>query len=607
MEERIKRLEAQVVELVRKIDLLERRITALSESPDVLPKPPPDELTPPAVAAEPSGAWSVSQGFEDLLDRHRIVHLAGLASLVLAGAIILRNVTISSPVPLAAGASLGLAYCAFLLFVADRKLRAGFTLHGDVFTILAVLLLEVLLVEVTRKEGGFSRETGYAVLLASLAAFSFLVIRRRRVVPFNVGLLATIAAGVAIGGRPFLHPWFAGILIAVIVAARFGMAQNGWRGARWAPELLSLLYLGALGIFGRASATGDFPHLVHARPIVARSIVSGLFALLVLFAVAVALFRPRRLDECEATMAILGALVAPAATVGIVLALPGGDLALGAVIAGLALLFYVVAGISYIKHGAESGSFYPLTAIAVIYSIASLAILVGWSPILGVAYVGLALALAVFASRYGKRSISFQAHLLTFLSFVVLAATAIRLAPPEGAEGTVEIWLPAAGFLTVLVFARLRTFRQTGERFSLSSLSVQSVALILILAAGGIEILVGALPAVHALGRLLVAPADLAGSTALWYTSQTILLVAGASTPLAFGLWRSLGGVTVLGAALMTVGGLKLFLFDAFRVPGGYLVISSAVFGVALIVSSFLYRRHRGLGGTRSPHEPEAS
>lgn len=603
MEERLRRLEGQVEELVRKIDLLERRITTLSESPDVLPRPPPDEPTPPAVAAEPSGAWSVSQGFEDLLDRHRIVHLAGLVSLVLAGAIILRNVTISSPVPLAAGASLGLAYCAFLLFVADRKLRAGFMLHGDVFTILAVLLLEVLLVEVTRKEGGFSRETGYAVLLASLAAFSFLVIRRRRVVPFNVGLLATIAAGVAIGGRPFLHPWFAGILIAVIVAARIGMAQNGWRGARWAPELLSLLYLGALGLFGRAAAAGDFPHLVHARPVVALSIVSAFFALLVLFAVAVALFRPRRLDECEATMAILGALVAPVATVGIVLALPGGELALGAVIAGLALLFYVVAGISYIEHGAESGSFYPLTAIAVIYSIASLAILVGWSPILGVAYVGLALALAVFASRYGKRSISFQAHLLTFLSFFVLAATAIRLAPPEGAEGAVEIWLPAAGALTVIVFARLRTFRRTGERFSLSSLSVQSVALILILAAGGIEILVGALPAVHALGRLLVAPADLAGSTALWYTSQTILLVAGASTTLAFGLWRSLGGVTVLGAALMIVGGLKLFLFDAFRVPGGHLVISSTVFGGALIVSSFLYRRNRGLGEERTPGE----
>ena len=66
---------------------------------------------------------------------------------------------------------------------------------------------------------------------------------------------------------------------------------------------------------------------------------------------------------------------------------------------------------------------------------------------------------------------------------------------------------------------------------------------------------------------------------------------------LVVGLRRRWMGSTGLAVALTALAAVKLFLYDAFRVGAPFLVASSVSFGVALMLSSFIYRRHRGLAG----------
>ena len=260
------------------------------------------------------------------------------------------------------------------------------------------------------------------------------------------------------------------------------------------------------------------------------------------------------------------------------------------------MLFYAAASHSYVRYGAESRTFYALSAIAFLYTLACTPLLLGGAgPALGATYQALALVLAVIAARLGKRSLSFQAYVMTFLALLVLAATAVSLAPPgkDAAAGGAAVWLLATGAGTVAVFVRLRSFRRPGEAFSLQRLSVRSTALVLVLAAGVFELFAGTLPFAYSLACRIV-PHQTGEREALWLTVQTLLFITGALGILAVGIRLRLAGATFLGVVFMAGGGLKLLLLDAIRVPATYLVCSAAVFGLSLIASSVLHRRSRG-------------
>ncbi|MHC4471686.1 MAG: hypothetical protein ACYS99_12060 [Planctomycetota bacterium] len=124
---------------------------------------------------------------------------------------------------------------------------------------------------------------------------------------------------------------------------------------------------------------------------------------------------------------------------------------------------------------------------------------------------------------------------------------------------------------------------------------------VLILASGVLLLLAGALPHLFVLGHLGVrlAPGEEA-RTAQWCTLITALLAIGSLGSLATGVRLRVEGTVPIAVALMGLAGLKLFFFDAMRVPPSHLVCSASVFGVALILCSFLYRRHRGLPPPRA-------
>ena len=256
-----------------RLDRLERRLARLEDRFSTLarhagsqfPAEEPAEPDTPSVSgvadtqarSDSTSPRVIGTDVEDLIARHGLVTLAGLSSLVLAGAVVLRILTLNSPVPLTVGASIGLAYCLGLFCAADHLIRRGRPLYGDTFATISVLVLGSLLVEVTRLPHGFTRETAYGILAALFGVYSAGSILRRRVVPFSIGLLAAPLAGLAIGGVPFHHPALVGILGIAVLAASHGMSRNGWASPRLIPGILSFLYLVVLIFLAATVAMND--------------------------------------------------------------------------------------------------------------------------------------------------------------------------------------------------------------------------------------------------------------------------------------------------------------------------------------------------------------
>jgi len=602
MGETIDRLERRIAEMEGRLSVIARQVEILTgeKGQEERGAAAATETAGARVGnvAEPATPWAIGKDVERIIAHHGLVVLAGLSSLIMAGAVVLRVLTLKSPLPVTVGATAGLVFCVGLLFVADRMLRRGRTLYGDTFATLSVLILGSLLVEVARLPHGFTREAAYAILATIFGFYSVGSILRGRVVPFSIGLLAAPLAGLAIGGVPFHHPLFASILGIAILAAHFGMSRNGWEPPRLIPGVLSVLYLIVLIFLSASAARRDLPQHALASPVSSIGIFALFFVLYTGSAARVALFRPRRFDAFEITMAVATALLVFSGVASVLTASPSGAILCGAVGGGAALMFYGVAVQSYVKHGAESGSFYPLTAIAFLYAMASFALLFGVGPRLGMAYQGLALGLALFAARYGKRSISFQAFCLTFAAFGVMLFTAFEFHSPESPAGggsSPAVWLLATGAFAAATFATLR--RDPAPTRGLTT------ALVLVLAAGTVELLAGALGTIYPVaGRILGVTTD-TDAGGLFSTCQTLLLIFGALLILVATIRFRLGAVLALSVALMGIAGLKLFAFDAFRVPAPHLICSTSVFGIALIVSSILYRRYRGLTSTEIPGE----
>lgn len=604
MTDRLDGLERRVDELTRRVDTLSLRVASLLPAPPpAAPSLPPAFDGPPAASrparedasgttgtADPDD-WTIGREFERLVAEHGLVFLSGLVCLVLAGAMVLRLVTMETRMSIATGALLGLGYCALLLVVAERKLRAGARLHGDTYAILAILILDVLLVEATHRSGGIGREFAYGVLGASLVALGWLAISKGRAIPYLAGLVAAPVAGIAIGGRPFSHPLFAGILALAVLGGHSAHRRRGWAWGRWWPGIASLLYLPLFGLIAAMAARRDLPAHRFAEPPWALAVFAAFFLLLVVPPAVAAVGRERRLDGYEITTAVAGAVVCLEGTAGVLLARPGGDLIAGGVGGALALVFYGTAAACFVRHGAQSGGFYALSAIAFLALLGSLPLLLGPGTPLAVAAAALAFGLAIVASRLDKRSLSFQAHVLAFFAFAVALFGEMRFSAPSATGLPVLL----TGALTVAVFERLRSFVPPGERFSLTRPRASATALVLVLACGTLEVVAGgaaaAWPALDALADATAA----ADRTGLWHTFLTICFVAGAFATLVAGVRLRQGEVVLLAVALFGFAGLKLAVYDATHTGGHLVAVSAGVFGLVLLGSSVVYRRSRGL------------
>ena len=194
MGETIDRLERRIAEMEGRLSVIARQVEILTgeKGQEERGAAAATEMAGARVgnAAEPATPWSIGKDVERIIAHHGLVVLAGLSSLIMAGAVVLRVLTLKSPLPVTVGATVGLVFCVGLLFVADRMFRRGRTLYGDTFATLSVLILGSLLVEVARLPHGFTREAAYAILAAIFGFYSVGSILRGRVVPFSIGLLA---------------------------------------------------------------------------------------------------------------------------------------------------------------------------------------------------------------------------------------------------------------------------------------------------------------------------------------------------------------------------------------------------------------------------------
>jgi hypothetical protein len=361
---------------------------------------------------------------------------------------------------------------------------------------------------------------------------------------------------------------------------------------------MSVLFLMVLAFLARAAATHDLPQHEYAAAVPALVIMVGFFLLYVGHTPYVGLFRPRRLDGVEATLAVVVGIVTYVGAAGVLLTYPHGRLGCGAAGAAVSLAFYGVAALSYSRHGEESGSFYPLSGIAFLYALCSFSLLLGWEPVLAAAFQGLGFLLAIFAARYGTRSIIGQALALTGLGFVVVVLTGVRLSAPDAEEverALSAAWVLSTGVLALATYVRLRSAKLFGPARE-GRPDLPAIGLAVVFSCGVLAAFLGASVFVFdlAAGGFGVG-AGSAASTALWHTVRTVSAMVGAVAVLALGLRFRIPGATPLAVALMGLGGAKLFLFDAFRIPGPWLIVSSAIFGVALLLSSRLYRHSRGL------------
>ncbi|RMG45519.1 MAG: hypothetical protein D6718_07205 [Acidobacteria bacterium] len=555
-------LEQRVAELERRLDRIERRVEALAAAgPEAWTVAEvPETAAPPTRSRGPRpAAW---------------LALTGRTFVVLAGAFAWRALTESGVLPQEAGTALGIAYALVWLVMADRaaarddRLSAGF--HG-----LATALIAFPLVGEATAKFGFLTPTQGAVALSIAAGGALLLAWRRhlRGLAWTMTSAAVATAwALAVATQRFVP--YALVLVGLAAVAQ-------WLGysRRWTVLASLATYVAAITLAGMtAIATlGPSERVRHLFEPEALAAVELIFLALSLAGGGIrAGWLGGELGAIEIAQLATAAAVAVAGAPWLVPAPRRWALGTaGALVALLAFSATLAAG----RRGARTETArrgFAFLGLALVVWAAWLTLPAGPRAI-GLAAAGAAL---LHLSRDGAGGLRAASGLL-----LLLAAAA-----PSGLLGTIHRGLfaphpgagaPGAACIAALVLGAVGSLPplRGADRGWSTPLNVGRLFVVALVLAGA-----------AALAVLAIASA--AGAGAAWLsTLRTAALAALALAAAGLGRAPRFAVAGWLLYPALTVGGVKLLLEDLRVGRPATLVLSLAMFGLALIAAPRLARR----------------
>jgi hypothetical protein len=575
MEDRLARVEARLEVLAQAVDDVARRLAALE---DVAGR-----QAAPAAAAEPEAFAEVPPPITAATAASALP-LLGRVFLVLGGAWLLRALTDSGTLPLAAGITAGLMYAGAWVVLADRAGVAGRRWSAEVHGVTATIIAFPLVWEAATRFKVASAPAAAAALAVIVAGA--LVVSARRLLPAfawaatAAGLLTALALVVATRAVAVFAAWF----VAVGVATVWLAYARRWFGLSWTAAIVAdLVVAEAVALVTRAGGPPEVYQGLRAGAV--ETVALGLLvAYLATFAVRT-LLRRRDASVFEAAQTVAALLVGLGGAAAVAHATGSGAVALGvaALLTGAACYLIAEAGAAGgVGHGVNY-AFYSTLALVLVLAGSGLLVT---AAALAAAWGALAVAGAVLGCRLDR--LVMRAHAAVYAvaaggvsGMLAAAVAAFAAAPTPGAGG-----LPAAVWvaLTAAVgcYAALAALGRRGEVPWAARLPELAVAVVAALGIGMAVVLVGA-------GLLPVHEgAPEAGALA---TLRSAVLAVTALGLAAAG--RRAGRVELawLVYPVLALGGLKLLAQDLPQGRPATLVLSFAVYGAALILAPRLLRR----------------
>jgi hypothetical protein len=569
------------------LNLLRRRVDHLEQRLTVLEGGAAAGRIETAVPVESPVLLGSDDGFSDWLNRGAILQKMAAVCFILVFALLLRTITDYGYVNPGVGTLLGLGYVAVLVGSGSWLYRQQRPL-APVFAGCGFLLLFAIVVESLNRFATLSTTAALLILVAALAAGSFMGLR------FTASrLLAVCVVGVAVsglaGGFPkVLFPAAGGLLLAANLVALLADRRGVSRSLKWWVTLLTLCFWALWGF-------KVYMALRHGQPL-APLYIGWYLPLLLLFGgmyLAIATEKYFRSAQCSAYEAILPSLAM------LLLFLAGrvvvvkvweaatlfGGLAVG--LAGLQVLIGWRLSVRDVGRCAAIGGSMVAGALLLALGLPELLGGLVW------AIPGWALAaygLARLSGRCDSAVLRVISYLYQLFVFWVGLMSGVLTSPPEG---QLTASLLAASALAVCSLAQYRWCRQhpppAGSLLARLDERDHSAVILLLCGLGGLYFL-GALLLDTVAGATLAEPGNTmrCGRSLLINFGVLVLLLLGSRQRLPELLW--------VAVALAVVGCLKVFFFDLFKSSGLPLVLSVLSFGVVAALGSILMGRRQKPG-----------
>ncbi len=441
MAQALRRLEARV-------ESLEAAGALKAEAASVEPAPvEPEPETAPLIPLAPEGGSELVLG------------LLGRVFLILAGAFLIRALTDGGKLPPMAGVFLGLAYAGTWALQADRGGRSGKPMTAVFFALTSAGIAFPLLWEATTKFAVFSPPMAALALLAVAGLLLTVAWRRDLQGVAWVVILTTLATGFVLMVSTGAVPAFTAAFLALGLAILWLTYGRRWGGLRWPTALAadaSVLILTVL-----AAWPGGPPEAYRGLSIPLAFLQA--LGLLVLYLGSFALRtlqRDRAVIPFEGVQTALVLLVGFGGAIRVAAAWGRGTAILGLAALAVAAACYAVA-FAFLERQAESGkNFRFYTALALVFALAGLPILLSGTALAG----SLALA-GLLAAALGVRfrRATLHAHAALYLGGAALVSGylahgwTVFLGPPgqvQRAFGLRELPLLIALGIAHLVLAR---------------------------------------------------------------------------------------------------------------------------------------------------------
>lgn len=573
MEDRLIRLEAQMVQLVHRIAAFEQRLAALES-----------RGTPATVISVPAAPKAeVLDGEPSLTDLRKsdlptIVAALGRTLVILAGAYLLRALTDSGVLTAGPGALLGLAFALGWIVMADRAAARGRTLHATFYGVAFVLIALPLVFEATTRFHFLEPATA-AASLTGCAAVALVVAARRRLL--GVAWVATLGAvGTAVALMFLtaeLGPFVLFLVLLGVATLWLGYVLE-WTLLRWPVALVADLTI--LILSGRAVTSGasDSPGMAITVQVLLLVAYLGSFA-------ARTLFLNRNVIPFEVVQSVAGIAVGLGGAAYVTRTAGVGTLPLGLATLALAGGCYAVAVAFVERRQGRHRNFFFYTSAGLVFAMAGCALVLP-TPAIALAYAVLGSASA-WAGRLSRR-VTFHAHGAAYLAAAVAVSGLFAHVLHGLGVPAAPAHAPSAAMLGVLSLCVLSIWVLAPAAVAGPPLPAARVPrlVVLVLGLGG---LLGV--AVAWLTPALTGGTGAAPQASLVPTLRTALLVVGILLLAWAGGARGFVEGVWLVYPLLIVTGLK-FLLEDFRAGGpATLFLSFALYGLALIAGPWLCRR----------------
>jgi len=213
LEPRIERLEMALLEIDTRLARLEHRPAAAH----------PAAAPAPSAASAPSAVPAPSEG--------NLLGLAGICTLILGGAFVLRAVTESRMIPPLGGVVFGLAYAAVWIWNADRLARAGRRRAALFHAVTAALIAFPLVWETSVRFHTIPPEVAGVIDGTLGLLFLWIAVRNRQQLLAWTGSVAAVLVGFGVGVSISV------LVVLSVLGAATMIAAKEWEFASWPAAL----------------------------------------------------------------------------------------------------------------------------------------------------------------------------------------------------------------------------------------------------------------------------------------------------------------------------------------------------------------------------------